>query len=107
MKNEKLAMTIAKERKLLQSYEAKEAEYAEKIRKSKAKLQQLEMMEDSQKYNAMAAAVKASGVSMEDILAALQSGDLLALQERMEAAQVEAADETEDENAEDDVDENE
>ena len=93
MTSDKLAAAIARERKNLESYEAKMAEYQEKIRRSKAKLHDYEVMQNSQKYGEVLDLVKESGISLEDMLAALQSGDLLALQERMEAVkQAEAAD---------------
>ena len=91
MKNEKLAAAIEKEKKNLAGYEAKITEYEEKARKSRAKLNQYEMMEKSEKFGALTEAVQTTGVSIEDILMALQTGDLLALQEQMEAAQAQKA----------------
>ena len=87
MTNDKLAALIAREKKNLENYRAKSAEYADKAKKTEAKLARLEMMQDSKKFTALSDVVKQSGLSMEDVFMALQSGDLLSLQERMEAAQ--------------------
>lgn len=85
MTSEKLAAMIAREKKILETNMAKKAELDEKIRKSEAKLQEYEIMQNSQKYNDLASLARDKGFSLEDVLVALQSGDLLALQERMEA----------------------
>lgn len=89
MTSEKLAAAIAREKKNLENYEAKIAEYQDKARRSKAKLHDYEVMQNSQKYGEVLDLVKESGISLEDMLAALQSGDLMALQERMEAVKQE------------------
>lgn len=89
MTSDKLTALIARERKNLEGYKKKRAEYESKIKNSEAKLQQYEMMESSQKFDAVSAAVAQSGLSLDAVLAALQNGDLLALQEQMEAAQSE------------------
>lgn len=87
MTSDKLTALIAREKKNLEGYKKKRAEYDAKIKSSEAKLQQYEMMESSEKFNAVSAAVAQSGLSLDAVLAALQSGDLLALQEQMEAVQ--------------------
>lgn len=86
MTSEQLTALIAKEKKTLDGLKAKKVDLEDKIRKSEAKLQQYEMMADSQKFAALSDVVKKSGISVEDVLAALQNGDLLALQEQMEAS---------------------
>lgn len=90
MTSEKLTQAIAKEEKQLAGYKKKRAEYDEKIKRSEAKLQQYQMMQRSEQFTAVSTAVAQNGLSIEDILTALQSGDLLALQEQMEAAQAAA-----------------
>ena len=92
MTSEKLAAAIAREKKNLENYEAKMAELQEKAKRCRAKLHEYEVMQNSQKFGEVVNLVKENGISLEDMLAALQSGDLLALQERMEAVkQAEAA----------------
>lgn len=88
MTSEKLTQAIEKERKLLAGYKKKRAEYDEKIKKSEGRLHQYEMMQRSEQFAAVSAVVAENGLSIEEVLAALQNGDLLALQERMEAAQI-------------------
>ena len=87
MTSEKLNAQIEKEKanldKLLKQKEALDA----KIKKSQTKLAEYEMLANNQKYGALSSIASKSGLSVDDLLAALQSGDLLALQERMEAAQ--------------------
>lgn len=95
MTTEKLANAIEKEKKLLAGYRKKRVELDDKIKKSEAKLHQYEMMQNSEKFNAVAALVSQSGLSMEAVISALQNGDLLALQEQMEAAQQETVEEVE------------
>lgn len=89
MTNEKLNAQIEKEKsnldKLLKQREALDA----KIKKSQTKLAEYEMLSNSQKFGALSAVVNKSGLSVDDLLAALASGDLITLQERMEAAQAE------------------
>ena len=103
MTSEKLAKAIEKEQKLLAGYRKKRAEYDEKIKKSEGRLHQYEMMQRSEKFSAVAAVVAENGLSIEDVLAAIQNGDLLALQERMEAAQAESQEEENAENVEDSI----
>ena len=87
MTSEKLNALIEKEKKNLVKFKAKKAEYDEKVKKTEAKLQQYEMLQNNDKFNALTNIVQQSGLSMEDVFAALQSGNLLDLQEQMEAAQ--------------------
>lgn len=87
MKSEKLASLIAKEIANIENLEAKKEEIEEKLKKSRTKLQEYRMMENSQKYGALSSAVSQKGLSLDDILSALQNGDLLSLQEQMEAAE--------------------
>ncbi len=85
MTSEKLTALIEKERATLEKLKNRRAELDEKIKKSEAKLTEYEMMDNNKKFGAMASIVTQSGLSMDDVLAALQSGDLLSLQEQMEA----------------------
>ena len=85
MGNNKLAGLIAKEQENIDKLKKKRADLDEKIRKSEAKLQEYEMMNNSRKFDMLQGVVKETGLSMDDIMSALQNGDFLALQEQMEA----------------------
>lgn len=87
MTSDKLASLIAKEKERLGVMIGKRAELDEKIKKSEAKIREYEMMENSRKYGALSSVVNEKGLSLDDILSALQSGDFLSLQEQMESAQ--------------------
>ena len=86
MTSEKLKALIEKEEKNLEKYRAKKAEYDEKIRKSEVKLNEYKMIENSEKLNALAITAQKKGLSLDDIFTALQKGDLLSLQEQIEAS---------------------
>lgn len=88
MTSEKLMALIEKEKANLQKLRNRRDELDEKIKKSEAKLNEYEMMNNNKKFGAMASILTQSGLSMDDVLAALQSGDLVSLQEQMEAAQI-------------------
>lgn len=88
MSGKNLDVLIDREEKNIERYREKRAEFDEKIKKAEARLNELKMMKNSNAFNALAGAVKDKGLSMEDVLLALQKGDFLALQEQMEAAQV-------------------
>ena len=90
MSNEKqtnLSVMIEREETILKKYKAKRAEYDEKIKKSEAKLHEYRMMENSQMFNTISEAARNKGLSVDDIITALQTGDLISLQEQLEAAQ--------------------
>lgn len=57
-----------------------------KIKKAKDKITQYEMMQNSNQFNAMTNTLAAQGISMDDIMAAVKSGDFFSLQEKMEKA---------------------
>lgn len=87
MTTDKLNGLIAKEKAKLEKLVEKRNEIDEQIKQCEVKLNEYEMMANSQKYDALASVVKQSGLALEDVVAALKNGDLLGLQERMEAAQ--------------------
>lgn len=93
MTSEKLQELIAKEKATLAKLYERKAEIESKIKKSESKLNDYEMMNNSQKFGMLSSVVSKNGLSVDDLLAALQSGDLLALQERMEEAQSQTAEE--------------
>lgn len=85
MNNSKLTGLIEKEQENLEKLRKKKAELDEKIKKSEAKLQEYEMMNNSRKFDMLQGVVKGTGLSVDDIMLALQNGDFLSLQEQMEA----------------------
>lgn len=94
MTSDKLRILIEKEKNRLERLKTKRAELDESIKQSEAKLNEYEMMDNSQKFGAISDVVSRSGLSVEDLLAALQKGDLLSLQEQIEEKQT-AKNETE------------
>lgn len=78
---------IKKEEGNLKRYKDKMAEYATKVKATESRLAELNMMKDSQQLNQIQNMMSQNGLSMADFLAALQSGDMLTLQEKMEASQ--------------------
>lgn len=88
--SEKIKQESAKLKGLLE----KRTEIDIKIKKSESNLEKYQLMQNNEKYEAIQKATEGSGVSIADILAALQSGDMLALQERIEAAKVQAENDT-------------
>jgi hypothetical protein len=58
-----------------------------KIKKVQSSLEKLRLIRNNERYFAIEEATQGTGLSVEDILTALKSGDLQGLQERMEAVQ--------------------
>lgn len=65
-----------------------------KIKKVQANLEKYKLIQNSDKYSAIEESAQIMGVSIEDVLAALKSGDMLSLQERMEVAQEKSHEDT-------------
>ena len=80
---------IEREEKKLKTLTEKREELNRKIRKSEQTLNNYRLMENDHKLTAMNELAVNAGISVEDILAALQSGEMLALQEKIEAAKSE------------------
>lgn len=83
---------LAAEQKKLNKLLAQQATIAGKIKRAKENITQLEMMQKSTNFAALSQALTGKGVSFEDIMAALASGDFLSLQEKMESTPEAAAD---------------
>ena len=81
--SEKIEMETAK----LATLTKKRDDLDKKIKKVQANLEKYKLIQNSNKYSAIEESAQIMGVSIEDVLAALKSGDMLSLQERMEAAQ--------------------
>lgn len=81
----KLNEKIVKEQEKLNTYKEKRADLDEKIKECEANIERLTLTKNSQKYEVFSNTVQKNGLTMDDILSALQSGDFLSLQEKMEA----------------------
>lgn len=93
-----LSERIKQESAKLDELMAKKADLDRKIKKSQEKLEKYRLVQNNEKFSAIEKATQGTGVSMDELLAALQSGDLIGLQERIEAERAKAeAEENEDE----------
>lgn len=93
-----LAEKIAQETEKLNDLIEKRVTLDRKIKKVQENLEKYRLVQNNQKFTALEQATAKTGVSVEDIIAALQTGDLLTLQERMEVAHAkDSAEQTTDE----------
>lgn len=90
MANRDLNEKIKQESKKLKALREKRAELDQKIKKSESILERYQLMQNNEQYEAIQKATENSGLSIDDILSALDSGDMLGLQERIEAAKAKA-----------------
>lgn len=90
MANRDLNEKIMQESEKLKGLREKRAEIDQKIKKSESILERYQLMQNNEQYEAIQKATENSGLSIDDILSALNSGDMLGLQERMEAAKAKA-----------------
>lgn len=95
--SEKIEMETVK----LATLTKKRDDLDKKIKKVQANLEKYKLIQNSNKYSAIEESAQIMGVSIEDVLAALKSGDMLSLQERMEAAQEKPQDDTAEQEAAD------
>lgn len=90
MANRDLNEKIKQESEKLKALREKRAELDQKIKKSESILERYRLMQNNEQYEAIQKAIENSGLSIDDMLSALNSGDMLGLQERMEAAKSKA-----------------
>ena len=90
MANRDLNEKIKQESEKLKVLREKMAELDQKIKKAESVLERYQLMQNNEQYEAIQKATENSGLSIDDILSALHSGDMLGLQERMEAAKTKA-----------------
>ena len=58
----------------------------EKLKKEcESNIERLTLLKDNQKYTSFANSVQKKGLTVEDIISALQTGDFLSLQEKIES----------------------
>lgn len=89
-----LAEKIKMESEKLATLTKKRNDLDKKIKKVEANLEKYKLIQNNNKYSAIEESAQVMGVSVEDVLAALKSGDMISLQERMEAAQEKAKEDT-------------
>lgn len=89
MSTEKLEELIKREEDRIDNYKKKRVELDEKIKAAEGAIQKYRLMLNNNQYLGFISLVQEKGISLNEIMAAIQQGDLLALQERMEEAQKE------------------
>ena len=67
----------------LAALEKKRAEFEIKVRASKSALEKYKMMKDSEQFNSISNVLYQKGMTFEDIIAAINSGDLKIIQEKL------------------------
>ena len=85
--NKTLDSMIAAEQAKLEKLEEKASEIGKKIKACKANIEKYTLMKNNQKFNDLSNALDGKGISIEDILSAVASGDLLSLQDKIENAE--------------------
>lgn len=93
-----LDSVIAAEKAKLAKLEEKQADIAIKIKTCKSNINKYTLMKNSNQFNALSNALDGKGISIEDILSAVSSGDLLGLQEKLEAVTASASNDEEEKN---------
>ena len=83
---EKTLAKIRKEEDKLAGLELKKEELESQIKECKAAIAELRRQEKREKLDAVAELNDKAGISLDDLLKAAQSGDFLALQEKLEQA---------------------
>lgn len=89
-----LAEKIEIETQKLATLTKKRDDLDRKIKKVQGNLEKYKLIQNSNKYSAIEESAQVMGVSIEDVLAALKSGDMLSLQELMESAQEKSQEDT-------------
>lgn len=91
MSTSNLDQLIQKEQEKIKGYEEKKAkldikvnDLKDKIKASQEKIDKYQITKDSQMHNELTKKLSNSGLSFDDIMKALQSGDMLVLQEKLE-----------------------
>lgn len=92
MSNDQLDKVIQKEEEKLAGLKKRKADIEDKIKKSESKIQQHRLMRNSNQFTAFIEAAQQKGVSAEEIMSALQAGDFLSLQERIESVNAQKED---------------
>ena len=81
----KIEEKLKKEQENLMKFKEKRATLDEKIKECESNIERLTLLKDNQKYTSFANSVQKKGLTVEDIISALQTGDFLSLQEKIES----------------------
>lgn len=81
----KIEGKLKKEQENLMKFKEKRATLDEKIKECESNIERLTLLKDNQKYTSFANSVQKKGLTVEDIISALQTGDFLSLQEKIES----------------------
>lgn len=81
----KIEEKLKKEQENLMKFKKKRATLDEKIKECESNIERLTLLKDNQKYTSFANSVQKKGLTVEDIISALQTGDFLSLQEKIES----------------------
>lgn len=83
--SESLSVLLDKEREKLDKLLEKRKSVEAMIKVTKDNIARYEQMANAKRFDNLADALDAQGISVEDIFAAIRNGDFLSLQEKMEA----------------------
>lgn len=75
---------LEKEEKRLQALKSQKITIEEKIKKTEAEIEKYSNLINQKKFSEMSEVLTANGLTIDEILKAVRSGDMLSLQERME-----------------------
>ena len=81
----KIEEKLKKEQENLMKFKEKRATLDEKIKECESNIERLTLLKDNQKYTSFANSVQKKGLTVEDVISALQTGDFLSLQEKIES----------------------
>ena len=87
MSGKNFDILIEREKKNIKSYKAKITELEKKVKEAEIRLKDYEMKKNSQMFTEMAGILQNTGISMDEVIAAMQNGNLLDLQEKIEESQ--------------------
>lgn len=82
---EKIHEKRAKEQEKLNGLLEKKAEIDERIKESENRIKKYTMMINEQKFTEVNDVISSTGLSLEEVMLAIKSGDLLSLQEKIES----------------------
>lgn len=84
MKNKELEIKIEKKKVKIEELEAQKVEIDNKIEKLQTEIEKLNNIIYQSRFDEITGVVNAKGLSIDEVLGAIQKGDLSALQKRME-----------------------
>lgn len=79
-----IRIKIQKEKEVLEDLLVKRNKLNEKIKEKEVKIDELNKMLNQRKFSEMTDVLSSKGLSIEELLSAIETGDLLTLQEKLE-----------------------